>query len=78
MSRRKLAYLTPDEIDAFLEAATAFHRVLTRPLIEVNCEHYRSLAKLHDAVLIGIKEITGKDAPWISRGYSDSRISGKK
>jgi hypothetical protein len=57
--------LSQAEIECFLVAAEALHRSIVKPLISPNCDHYRSTRTLHEALLKTVKDITGKDAPFI-------------
>jgi len=71
MSRhRKPKALRPDEIRAIVDAADEFHRIICRPLISAYCDHYQALHRLNDAIRLAINDISGEDAPWVSRTSS--------
>ncbi|TGP59555.1 hypothetical protein EN868_11220 [Mesorhizobium sp. M2D.F.Ca.ET.225.01.1.1] len=38
---------------------------IVSPLISTQCDHYRALGDLHEALLRAVKEITGKDAAFV-------------
>ncbi|MER8373919.1 hypothetical protein [Mesorhizobium sp. M1406] len=57
--------LSQDEIERFLVAAEALHRSIVKPLLSPMSEHYRALQNTHEALLKTVKDITGKDAPFI-------------
>jgi hypothetical protein len=63
------------DIDRFLADAEAIHSIIIGYSggLRVSCDHYRSVQRLHDALLQAIVEITGKDAPWIYRSSSAPR-----
>lgn len=63
--RNKPKQLSETELERFLSAAEALHVSITRPLISPQCDHYRSLQAVHEALLRTVREITGKDAPFI-------------
>lgn len=67
--RKKRTSLDDIEIARFMEDATKLHETLCRPLIDLKCDHKKSLDRLHDALLQSIKEITGAPAPWIYRSW---------
>jgi hypothetical protein len=46
-------------------AAEALHRSIVKPLISPSSDHYRALQRTHEALLKTVKDITGKDAPFI-------------
>jgi hypothetical protein len=46
-------------------AAGELHRSIVAPLISTQCDHYRSMQTLHEALLKAVKDITGKDAAFI-------------
>ena len=62
--------LSQQQVLRFMDCATSLHRSLTEPLISTQCEHFRSAQKLHAALLLGILEITGSEAPWIYQSNS--------
>ncbi|MER9217135.1 hypothetical protein NKI54_35165 [Mesorhizobium sp. M0663] len=49
----------------FLIEAEGLHKSIVQPLISPTCDHYRALQSVHQALLKSVKEITGKDAPFI-------------
>jgi integrase len=57
--------LSQAEIERFLADAERLHKTILRPLISPQCEHYRALQALHEALLKTVKDITGNDAPFI-------------
>ena len=57
--------LSQAEIECFLVAAEALHRSIVKPLISPSSDHYRALQRTHEALLKTVKDITGKDAPFI-------------
>ena len=63
--RNKPKALSPTEMAAFLTAAEALHQSIVRPLISTQCDQYRSMRDLHEALLKTVKEITGKDAEFV-------------
>jgi len=66
MARTKLSnHLSQAEIDRFLVAAEALHQSVVRPLLSPSCEQYRALQEAHEAMLKTVRDITGKDAPFI-------------
>lgn len=62
--RKKRTELSQTEVARFMADADALHNAICMPLIAPSGQHYRSLQKLHEALLAAIVEITGKDAPW--------------
>ncbi|MER8377268.1 hypothetical protein NKH02_21760 [Mesorhizobium sp. M1396] len=52
-------------MECFLVAAEALHKSIVKPLLSPMSEHYRALQNTHEALLKTIKDITGKDAPFI-------------
>jgi len=46
-------------------AADALRKSIVGPLISPRCDHFRSMRTLHEALLKTVKDITGKDAPFI-------------
>ena len=66
--RRKT--LAPEEIRSILDSADEFHRIICRPLISPYCAHYQALHRLGEAIRLAITEISGQDAPWVSRSSS--------
>ena len=66
MARTKLSkQLSQPEIERFLVAAEALHRSVVQPLLSPGCDHFRALQEAHGAMLKTVKDITGKDAPFI-------------
>lgn len=63
--RNKPNQLSGPEVVRFLEAAGALHRSIVTPLISPQCDQYRSMQDLHQALLKAVKDITGKDAEFI-------------
>lgn len=57
--------LSQDEIERFLTAAEALHKSIVKPLISPSCDHYRSTRTLHEALLKAVREVTGKEVPFI-------------
>jgi len=71
MSRyKKPRALRPDEIRAIVHGADEFHRIVCQPLISPYCAHYQVLHRLGEAIRLAINEISGQDAPWMSRTSS--------
>lgn len=66
--RKKPTSLSPAEVERFLAAATELHRACTDPLIAPSSQHYAALSELNAAVVKAFREVTGQEAPWISRG----------
>ncbi|RWC00333.1 MAG: hypothetical protein EOQ57_17210 [Mesorhizobium sp.] len=60
--RNKPKQLTGPDLERFLQAAEGLHNCIVNPLISTQCEHYRSLRDLHEALLKAVEDITGKDA----------------
>jgi hypothetical protein len=48
-----------------MTAAAALHKSIVDPLISTQCDHYRSMQDLHEALLKTVKDITGQDAAFI-------------
>jgi len=63
--RNKPKALSPTEMAAFLTAAEALHQSIVRPLISTQCDQYRSMRDLHEALLKTVREVTGQDAAFI-------------
>lgn len=57
--------LSQAETDRFLMAAEVLHKSIVKPLLSPVSEHYRALQNTHEALLKTVKDITGKDAPFI-------------
>lgn len=71
--RKKPEKLNEREIEAFVAAADAFHRVMMRPLISPSGEHYRLLAALNETLMQTTLAVAGQPAPWLSRSSSSPR-----
>lgn len=63
--RNKPKRLSEPEIAEFMAAAAALHKAIVTPLISTQCEHYRSMRDLHEALLKTVKDVTGQDAAFI-------------
>lgn len=63
--RNKPKHLSQAEIERFMTAAAALHESITAPLISTQCDHYRSMRDLHEALLKTVKDVTGKDAEFV-------------
>ncbi|MBZ9843985.1 hypothetical protein [Mesorhizobium sp. CA5] len=63
--RNKPKQLSNGELEQFMKAAEVLHNSITRPLISPQCDHYRSLQDLHQALLKTVREVTGKDATFV-------------
>ncbi|CDX31306.1 conserved hypothetical protein [Mesorhizobium sp. SOD10] len=63
--RNKAKQLSESELERFIIAAGALHRSIVDPLISTQCDHYRSMQTLHQALLKAVKDVTGKDAAFI-------------
>ncbi|WP_342634053.1 hypothetical protein [Mesorhizobium waimense] len=50
---------------SLLTAAEALHKSIVKPLLSPTSDHYRALQSTHAALLKTVKDITGKDAPFI-------------
>ncbi|TGR84561.1 hypothetical protein EN866_33160 [Mesorhizobium sp. M2D.F.Ca.ET.223.01.1.1] len=61
--RNKAKQLSEVEIERFMEAASAMYAAIVRPVTQ--CDHYRAMGDLHEALLKAVKDITGKDATFI-------------
>lgn len=61
----------------FVKEATEFFGAVQRAKTDLTCnsEHYRILSDLDDHVAAVIRQITGKEVPWM-RAHSTSDISG--
>lgn len=64
--RNKPKQLSQAEAAAFMAAAAALHKIIVAPLISPQCDHYRTLRDLNEALLKSVKEITGKDAAFVA------------
>ncbi|KRB13954.1 hypothetical protein ASD99_14890 [Mesorhizobium sp. Root695] len=66
MARTKSSkQLSQEEIERFLTAAEALHKIIVKPLISPSCDHYRSLQAVHHALLKAVREVTGKEVEFI-------------
>ena len=66
MARTKLSkQLSQSEIERFLVEAERLHKSIVQPLLSPSCDHFRALQAAHEALLKTVKDITGKDAPFI-------------
>ncbi|MER9227939.1 hypothetical protein NKI39_20335 [Mesorhizobium sp. M0664] len=66
MARTKLSkQLSQAEIERFLAEAERLHQSIVQPLLSPTSNHYRALQRTHEALLKTVKDITGKDAPFI-------------
>lgn len=73
--RKKPQQLNDREVEAFVEAADNFHRVLVRPLISPYCEHYRALDVLNAALTQAVLAVAERPAPWQTRSSSPPQRS---
>ena len=64
--RKKATILSQYELGRFLATAEALHRACVDPVLSPQCEQYRSLQRLHEVLLATIKEVSGRQAEWIS------------
>ncbi|MER9076142.1 hypothetical protein NKH80_25645 [Mesorhizobium sp. M0904] len=66
MARTKLSkQLSQAEIERFLGEAERLHKSIVQPLLSPTSNHYRALQRTHEGLLKTVKDITGKDAPFI-------------
>ncbi|RWD03763.1 MAG: hypothetical protein EOS58_17025 [Mesorhizobium sp.] len=63
--RNKPKQLSPEQLGQFLAAAERLHLSIVDPLISPQCDHYRSLQSLHEALLKTVREVTGKEVAFI-------------
>jgi hypothetical protein len=75
-SRRK----KPDQIvmkDRFAADMEDIHRIIVSYSMNLrtSCADYWALQRLHDALHATISEVTGKEAPWISRTLTGQRTT---
>ncbi|MER8797970.1 hypothetical protein NKH75_27885 [Mesorhizobium sp. M0984] len=64
MARTKLSkQLSQAEIERFLAEAERLHKSIVQ--VSPSSNHYLALQRTHDALLKTVKDITGKDAPFI-------------
>jgi len=45
--------------------AERLHKSIVQPLLSPSSEHYRALQRTHEALLKTVKDVTGKDSPFI-------------
>lgn len=68
MTRHKRhAELWPTEREQFLKAAWTLHRDLIdlQRMLKPQGDHYQAIGKLHSALIVSIREVTGGDPPWM-------------
>ncbi|TIP39103.1 MAG: hypothetical protein E5X77_30385 [Mesorhizobium sp.] len=63
--RNKPKQLSEPQIAEFMAAAATLHKAIVSPLISTQCQHYRSMQDLHEALLKTVKDVTGQDAAFI-------------
>ncbi|RWA60325.1 hypothetical protein [Mesorhizobium sp.] len=63
--RNKPRQLSGPDLERFLQAAEVLHKSIVDPLISPQCDHYRSLQLLHEALLKTVREVTGKEVAFI-------------
>ncbi|RWA64411.1 hypothetical protein [Mesorhizobium sp.] len=63
--RNKPKQLSGPELERFLQAAEGLHLSIVGPLISPQCDHYRSMQDLHEALLKTVREVTGKEVAFI-------------
>ncbi|TGQ27676.1 MULTISPECIES: hypothetical protein [unclassified Mesorhizobium] len=63
--RNKPKQSSGPELERFLQAAKGLHQSIVEPLISPQCDHYRSMQDLHEALLKTVREVTGKEAEFI-------------
>ena len=66
--RKKPKQLSEREVAELVVEAERFLGAICRPLIHPSCEHYRALSRLNEAVHQTVREISGKEPPWMTRG----------
>ena len=59
--------LWPSERQRFLRASTHLHNDLMelQRILKPQCDQSRAIGRLHAALLISIREVTGEDPPWM-------------
>lgn len=68
--------LSGQDLERFLQAAEGLHKAIVGPLISPSCDHYRSTRTLHEVLLKTVREVTGKDPPFIQpNGTGPVRLS---
>ncbi|TPN84830.1 hypothetical protein FJ987_26140 [Mesorhizobium sp. CU2] len=63
--RNKPKQLSGADLEKFLQASAGLHIAIVQPLISPQCDHYRSMRELHEALLRTVKDVTGKDAEFV-------------
>ncbi len=63
--RNKPKQLSGPDLERFLAAAEGLHKSIVGPLISPQCDHYRSMQTLHEALLKTVRDITGKEVEFI-------------
>ena len=63
--RNKAKQLSEPQVAEFMAAAAALHKAIVTPLISTQCDQYRSMQELHEALLKTVKDITGQDAAFV-------------
>ena len=63
--RNKPKQLSGPDLERFLKASSELHMAIVRPLTSPQCDHYRSMRDLHEALLKAVKDVTGKDADFV-------------
>lgn len=69
MARHKRhAALWPTEHAQFLVVARSLHIELMalQRMLKPQGDHYRAIGKLHGALIVSIREVTGQDPPWMT------------
>jgi hypothetical protein len=62
--------LSQAEIERFVAAAEALHLSIIKPFISPHCEHYRQTSVPHEALLQAVRNVTGKEVPFIRRNMT--------
>ncbi|MER9702182.1 hypothetical protein [Mesorhizobium sp. M0146] len=57
--------LSQAEIERFVAAAEALHLSIIKPFTSPHCDHCRQTRVLHDVLLQGVREVTGKEVAFI-------------
>ncbi|TIT82494.1 MAG: hypothetical protein E5W45_01685 [Mesorhizobium sp.] len=63
--RNKTKQLSGPELERFLQAAEGLHKSIVEPLISPQCDQFRSMQDLHEALLKTVREVTGKEVEFI-------------
>lgn len=58
--------LSEAEIQRFLEASEALHLAIIKPFLSPFSDHYRQTRILHEVLLQTVREVTGKEVPFIN------------